>query len=170
MSELYELGTPYHCIPVSVHFASDHQPHLVISKEHVNQAELQRLYRDHPWVWFHPECCTPDELLVEADCYYQADDSDADEYDYNFLGLHCEYVIVETGNGHCYWLRDHEFNQTIPPDDDYYYKGLEFIRITVDKKRERLMLNDLFPLMRHTMQRGARRKKRGIRIPGIKMM
>jgi hypothetical protein len=173
MAQRYELGTPYHCIPVSAHIGSDDDPYmtyLAIPKERVNQVELQRLYRDHPWVWSHPLCCTPDDLLVAAHWDYDVDDSDAEESEYNFLGQHCEYFVVETGDREFHWLRDHKFSQVTPPDDEFYYKGLEFIRITVDKKNERLRLDNLLPLTKQRVLAGLRRKRRGIRIPGIKLM
>lgn len=170
--EVYELGIPDQCIPISSYDDYDSEgpfnTYLSLPIAHLNQRELQRLYVAHPWVWFEPACCTADALRVVADWEYTVDDPDCDEYHYNFLEP--DYIVVGA-KGQLHWLRDHAYNQVHVPDNEAYFKGLEFIRVTVNKEHCRLIMENLFPFYkRETVGRRRKKRKSTVKIPGIKML
>ena len=171
-SSVYELGVPDHCIPISGHYEFDeadpYQMYLSVPIAHLNQQELQRLYLAHPWVWFERACSTADALRVAAYWDHEVFDSDCDEYDYNYLEP--DYIVVGAKE-QLHWIRDHEYNQLHEPDNESYFKGIELIRVTVDKENRRLVLDNFLPYWKgENTKRRRKKRKSTVKIPGIKML
>ena len=166
------MGIPDQCISISSYDDYDSEgpfnTYLSLPIAHLNQRELQRLYVTHPWVWFEPACCTADALRVVADWEYTVDDPDCDEFDFNYLAV--DYFVVPTDT-ELYWIRDQDRRQLHVPDNEMYFKGLEFIRVTVNKEHRRLIMENLFPFYkRETVGRRRKKRKSTVKIPGIKML
>lgn len=132
--EVYHLGVAGRCIEplFDAEETAEGEFHqlFMVDVLDLNQQELRRLYRDHPWVWFdNKDACGAEMLRVT--CQWAMRDSDDEEYDPAFddaFALYsekcgCDVWIGEAGD----------------------VEGFEHLSVTVDKGGRRVILKDFIP-------------------------
>lgn len=174
---MFDLGIMDRCMTISAATPYDededaYDTYISIPVAQVDQGELQRLYLTHPWTWSHPACTHPhpdghahDTLLVAAEWSRHVNDPD-----YEHLAQ--DYIIMHTYDDMDWWIRDGAVPQIHEPAEPDSVPGLEGIRVMVDVRNRRLVLNDFLPFWEKQVNSQRRRKKRKstVKIPGIKML